>query len=58
MRTGRPREGTRIDVRVPSDVLAEIDDEAKRRGLSRGALIRVLLRAGLRVTRRNKIPRI
>lgn len=59
MRTGRPKEGTRIDVRVPSDVLAEIDDEARRRGLTRGALMRVLLRIGLRsIRRRDRLPRI
>jgi metal-responsive CopG/Arc/MetJ family transcriptional regulator len=40
---GRPTTGTRIDVRVPAPVLAELDRHAARYQLTRAELIRIAL---------------
>jgi predicted DNA binding CopG/RHH family protein len=55
---GRPPEGTRIEVRVPSDVLRVIDDEASKRGTTRAHIIRELLIAAVRKFPRPRLPRI
>ena len=55
---GRPPEGTRIEVRVPSDVLAKIDAEADSRGTTRAHVIRELLIAAYRRMPRPRLPRI
>lgn len=39
-RRGRPTTGTRIEVRVPADVLAHIDELAAAQGLTRAVVIR------------------
>jgi hypothetical protein len=40
---GRPSTGTRIDVRVPADVLAELDGMAERWELTRAEVVRIAL---------------
>jgi predicted DNA binding CopG/RHH family protein len=40
---GRPSTGTRIDVRIPADLLAAIDAKAEAENLSRAVMIRHLL---------------
>jgi len=40
---GRPTTGTRIEVRVPSDVLAAIDEYCQNVGMSRAELVRSIL---------------
>lgn len=42
---GRKPEGTRVDVRIPADVLRKIDALAKAEGVKRAAIIRDLLKA-------------
>ena len=40
---GRPSEGVRVDVRIPSGLLAVIDAAAKRDGVTRAEMIRTML---------------
>jgi hypothetical protein len=44
---GRPSTGTRIDVRVPADVLALVDAYAKVAGVTRAAALRQLIDRGI-----------
>ena len=46
-RPGRPAVGTRIPVRLPPDVLEDIDRRARLLGRSRASIIRSLLEAAL-----------
>ena len=46
-RPGRPAVGTRVPVRLPADVLDEIDRRARLLGRSRASVIRSLLQAAL-----------
>lgn len=48
---GRPEEGTRIDVRIPDDVLAEIAGHAEANGRNRSAEIRALIDEALQARR-------
>jgi hypothetical protein len=40
---GRPSTGVKVQVRIPADLLAEIDVEAEQRGMTRAAYIRMLV---------------
>lgn len=40
---GRPPEGKKIEVRVPPEVVVEIDREAHKAGVKRAALLREVL---------------
>lgn len=44
---GRPSEGKKIEVRIPDDTLALIEDRAKAEGTTRSEMIRRLVTAGL-----------
>jgi hypothetical protein len=44
---GRPRIGERIAVRLPDDLLAELDARAEAAGVTRAEAVRVLLRRAL-----------
>lgn len=46
---GRPSTGVAVHVRIPADVLAVIDDDARERDLSRAEVIRNLLRYAILV---------
>lgn len=43
MTTGRPTIGPQIKVRLPRELIAELDAEAQRRAVTRSELVRVLL---------------
>lgn len=40
---GRPPQGTRVDVRIPSDMLARLDEEAENAGVRRAEMVRRIL---------------
>lgn len=40
---GRPSEGERVEVRIPANLLAHLDREAKKVGVSRAEQIRRIL---------------
>jgi metal-responsive CopG/Arc/MetJ family transcriptional regulator len=42
---GRPSTGVRVDVRIPADILAELDREAAEIGWQRAELIRWIIAA-------------
>lgn len=46
-RPGRPATGTRVEVRLPDEILASVDTRAEADGITRAALIRRLVEAGL-----------
>ena len=43
----RPSEGVKVEVRVPMEVLAQVDRRAAKSGLTRAATLRSLIEAGL-----------
>lgn len=43
---GRPTTGTPVHIRIPADVLAQIDKSAKYFGVSRAEMIRRILEHG------------
>lgn len=43
----RPSEGVKVEVRVPMEVLAQVDRRAAESGLTRAATLRSLIEAGL-----------
>jgi hypothetical protein len=43
----RPPEGTKVEVRLPADVLAEVDQRAAASGRTRAATLRALIETGL-----------
>ena len=43
----RPTEGTKVEVRLPPDVLADVDRLARSSGATRAATLRSLIEAGL-----------
>jgi metal-responsive CopG/Arc/MetJ family transcriptional regulator len=45
---GRPRTGTPVLVRIPADLLKQIDEEAVKEGISRSQLIRQILTYAVR----------
>lgn len=45
---GRPPVGTAINMRLPADLLAEVDAAAGAEGVSRAEMIRRLVAAGLK----------
>lgn len=44
---GRPPVGVRVDVRLPTDVLAEVDAAATDEGVPRAEMLRRLIVSGL-----------
>lgn len=44
---GRPPVGVKVQVRIPTDVLAQIDELAARRAEPRAATIRAIIDAGI-----------
>jgi predicted DNA binding CopG/RHH family protein len=40
---GRPSTGVRVDIRIPADLLTQIDAEAELDGITRAELIRGIL---------------
>lgn len=47
---GRPTTGTKVQVRIPPDLLARIDAEAEREGVTRAEAVRGLLALGIAET--------
>lgn len=43
---GRPSTGTKVQVRIPADLLAKIDKHAKWCGVSRAEMVRIVLAEG------------
>jgi hypothetical protein len=44
---GRPKVGTKVEVRLPAEVLAQVDERAATENVSRAEMIRKLVTAGL-----------
>jgi metal-responsive CopG/Arc/MetJ family transcriptional regulator len=40
---GRPTTGVKVQVRIPTDILAEIDDVARQANMTRAAVVRYMV---------------